>query len=325
VEERGRGPTRVLDEGDPPDAVLRQRPSVAGDVAALVRQPVGDLERRVAQRVSDRVPDRRPLRELEQQLADARAGQPAAQDAGEEGNRHEPERDEEEVVEGLGRVLREHADDELDEQNPHHERSGAENGAERPAEGALRAQEPGHDDREDSDDGREREHADDSGDNRPGRVAARDRDRAHAVRAIGVRPRVDQELPDAADEDEPVRGDHEPHVSAALQASGRIGEQQLHEGAEREAVQEHAERVDPVVARLRQAAQAPEVRDEDEVDPRAVVGPAPQREHPRDEEREPDRQGEREERGLVLQVVAREDEARSEGDEREPEGCDRDE
>ena len=72
-------------------------------------------------------------------------------------------------------------------------------------------------------------------------------------------------------------------------------------------------------------AEEPEVRDEDEEEARPVVRPPPERDHARDEEREPDGEGEREERGLVLEVVAREDEPRADRPERQADGRDEDE
>ena len=56
-----------------------------------------------------------------------------------------------------------------------------------------------------------------------------------------------------------------------------------------------------------------------------VVGPAPQRNHARDEERQADRERERQERALVVLMVAREDEGSSDGSEHEPAGREHDE
>ena len=119
--------------------------------------------------------------------------------------------------------------------------------------------------------------------------------------------------------------DDEPEVPAPLEPAGRVREQQLDEGAQREAVHEHADREDPVVVRLGEAAEEPEVRDEDEEEARPVVRTPPERDHAGDEEREPDGEGEREERGLVLQMVARKDEPRADRAERQATGGDEDE
>ena len=143
-------------------------------------------------------------------------------------------------------------------------------------------------------------------------VAAGDGDRARAGGAARVRLLVDQQLRERADDDEDVGADHQPEVASALETPRRIRQQQVDERAQHEAADQHAEGEDPVVVRLGERAEEPEVRDEDEQEAGAVVRATPERDHARDEEREPDREGEREKRGEVLDVVAREDERRPE-------------
>ena len=222
-------------------------------------QPVDEVERRVAEGVGERIPQRNTAAELDEQVGDAAAREAAAEDAGEERHRHERECDEEEVVQRLGGILGDRADHELNEQDCHHERAGAEDGAERSAEGALGADEAGDDDRENDDHEPEREQAEDAGDEVVRRLAVRDGDRARTVRAVGVGVLVDQELSDRGDEYQDVRGHHQPQVPPALEPPGRVREQELHERPEREAVHDHAEREDPVVVRLGQRAEKPEV------------------------------------------------------------------
>ena len=132
MQDRGGRAACVLDERHGTFvALLDERLAVGGDVTAGLRQPVGDLDRGIAECLSDRIPDRRSSCECEEDVSDARSCQPAAQDAREKRNRHERERDEEDVVERLRRILREGADDELDPENEHHERAGAEHGPSR--------------------------------------------------------------------------------------------------------------------------------------------------------------------------------------------------
>ena len=156
---------------------------------------------------------------------------------------------------------------------------------------------------------------------RRGGVAVGDGDHALAVGARGgVGPFLDQELRKRTDEDERVGADHERHVSPSVEPPGREAQQQVDERPQRQAVDQHAQREDPVVVRERQPTEEPEVRDRDEEGSGPVLGPAPQREHARDEERQADRECERQERGLVVLVVAREDERGSDGSEHEPAG-----
>ena len=161
---------------------------------------------------------------------------------------------------------------------------------------------------------------------RRGRVAVGDGDHALAVGARGrVGPFLDQELRKRTDEDEGVGADHEQHVPPSKEPPGREPQQQMDERPQRQAVDQHAQCEDPVVVRERQPTEEPEVRDRDEEGSGPVLGPAPQREHARDEEREADRERERQERALVVLVVAREDEGGSDGSEHEPAGREQDE
>ena len=158
VRERGVVDERADELAVPPHVVPQADAVVAGERGAVgqdellaLGQPVDEVERRVAEGVGERVPQRNTAAELDEQVGDAAAREAAAEDAGEERHRHERERDEEDVVQRLGGVLGDRAHDQLDEQDDHHERAGAENGAERPAEGALGADEAGDDDREHDD------------------------------------------------------------------------------------------------------------------------------------------------------------------------------
>ena len=145
------------------DAVVTGKRGAVGQYQLLaLGQPVDEVERRVAEGVGERIPQRNTAAELDEQVGDAAAREAAAEDAGEERHRHERERDEEEVVQRLGGILGDRADHELNEQDGHHERAGAEDGAERSAEGALGADEAGDDDRENDDHEPEREHAEDA-------------------------------------------------------------------------------------------------------------------------------------------------------------------
>ena len=87
-----------------------------------------------------------------------------------------------------------------------------------------------------------------------------------------------------------------------------IREQEVDERPEGDAADDPAEREDPVVVRLGQGGEEPEVPDVGEQDAGAVLGAAPEGDQTADHEREPDRQGERERRRLVVVVVARQDE-----------------
>ena len=185
VVDQGRGrAARVLDECHRAAvAFLGERLAVGRDVPAGLGQPVRNLERRVAQRLSDCIADRRSSRECQEDVADAGACEPAAQNTGEERNRHERKRDEEDVVERVRRSLGEGADDELDQEDEHHECARAEHRAERAPEGSRGPHEADHDDEEDRRDERERQHADRHANDRRGGVAVGDGDHALAVRA----------------------------------------------------------------------------------------------------------------------------------------------
>src|SRR6185436_2081143 len=80
----------------------------------------------------------------------------------------------------------------------------------------------------------------------------------------------------------------------------------------------HAQGEDPVVVRERQPTEEPQIGDRDQESPGPVLGPAPERKHARDEERQADREREREKRALVVLVVARQDEDSPEASEHEP-------
>ena len=146
------------------------------------------------------------------------------------------------------------------------------------------------------------------------------------VGAVGVGLLVDQELSDRGDEDQRRRCSTTSHRSLRLW-SRPVGyaSRSWTNAPEREAVHDHAEREDPVVVRLGQRAEEPEVRDEDEEDAGAVLRAAPERDHAGGEEREPDGEREREERALVLDVVAREDERRADCRQRQAAERDQDE
>ena len=100
-------------------------------------------------------------------------------------------------------------------------------------------------------------------------------------------------------------------------------EQQVDERAEGEAAERYAGGEQPVVVRLVERAEEPEVAHCREQVAGAVLGSAPQREETARDEGDPRRDGERDRRRLVVLVVAREHEQDRDARERQPErgGC----
>ncbi len=97
----------------------------------------------------------------------------------------------------------------------------------------------------------------------------------------------------------------------------------MEERAEGEAAERYARGEQPVVVRLVERAEEPEVAHCREQVPGAVLGSAPQREEAAGDEGEPGRGRERDRRCLVVLVVAREHEQDCDARERQPErgGC----
>ena len=82
----------------------------------------------------------------------------------------------------------------------------------------------------------------------------------------------------------------------------------MHEGAEGEVAEDRAEREQPRVVGHGERAEEPEVADGSQQQARPVVGPPPERDQAAQGERQPDRHGEADRRGLALLVVAGENE-----------------
>jgi hypothetical protein len=140
-ERRHAAPAAVHARRHPPAAIRGQldRAAVGAHVCGVLGNPVGEVERAVAEGASDRLADRlgrSRFPQLDEQIADPPPREPRAQDADQERDRDRDEDDAEEVVEELGPAadLVEH-DDETEEQNG----AGAcDDGREQPAQWRAR-------------------------------------------------------------------------------------------------------------------------------------------------------------------------------------------
>ena len=144
VDERGDALAAVLHERRGPCASrdgVGELTSLLVDPCLVLRRPVRELERRVAERVGERVSQWLAVPERDRQVCDARTREPRSQDSGEERERHQGERDERHVLEPQGGRLAERADDaarhERRERLEREEVDGADDPAERRARGAI--------------------------------------------------------------------------------------------------------------------------------------------------------------------------------------------
>ena len=307
--------------------VVRREGAVVADLLAVgrdepvpVRKPVRDLERRVAKRLRERLLQRPAASELQQDTAGRGAVEPAAQDACEKGDRHHPEGREEEVLERCRGAVVDAVDDGREQQEHDGERARAEHGPEHAAQRGRRLHEPTHDDEEDRAE-------DDEPEDRPGQgervrrgLAVGQGDRAPAGVAGGGGRLVDEQDRHAAEERQCIRGNDEETLEPRRQHPPREREEEVRERAEGKAAERETGRPHPVVVRLAERSERPEVADRSEEQAGPVLGPAPGGDEAARDEGHARGERERERRDLVLLVIARQDERRRRGRKRKADG-----
>jgi hypothetical protein len=208
------------------------------DVPSPLGEPVGELERRVAQRAAERVLrvlSRRRLRHLDEQAADAGTGEARLEHAKQEEERHRRERGDEQQVERARPVPADRPDDDVADEERARDEAGEQDrcehaplGRRRPMPAARGEDDDGaeHDDRGAVDEDVQRD---------VGRVAVRDQRRVRRRALDGQRLGVEEQR-----EQRPQAGENVAHADgeplrAARQRSRRVGQQEVdeHRGPER--------------------------------------------------------------------------------------------
>ena len=110
MDERGDAPALALDDRRHTLGAVRgklDRPTFQVDVPSLLREPVGELERRIVERPGERAAELAggaALAELDDEVGDRAAREPAAKEPELEGERHDRVGDEERQVDRAGYV-----------------------------------------------------------------------------------------------------------------------------------------------------------------------------------------------------------------------------
>ena len=168
----------------------------------------------------------------------------------------------------------------------HGQRTRHDHGSEHATESRRRAPETAAHSRQNGSDQEEREPGDSQLRHRLRRGVVRDGQGADAGGAVRIRPFLDHQERDAAEQRQRVGRHDEIGVAPPAELPPRKREQQMDERAEDHGAQRDPDREDPVVVRLGEGAEEPEIADGEQQDAGAVFGTPPQRDEPAGDEAE---------------------------------------
>ena len=276
----------VLDRRRHPGLVLPRElegGAVDVDVAAPLRQPVGELQGGITQGPTQRLLGllpRRRLRHLDEEPPDPGARQPRLDDAEQEEEWDGRERGEGDPVDGTRVALADRPDDDVRDQ----ERAGDEAREQHRCEnaphgGRCRVPAPGeqHDERPEDE---HRPGVDDQVESRREHVAVRHERGVGRAVAVRLRLRVEQERDEGTEPGEDVAGTDGHALRPPGQGSGGVREQEVHEDRGPERADGEPDRVRNRSVRLAQGSREPGETEADHEPADGVLGRACPRDEP---------------------------------------------